>query len=405
MRGRPRAQPEGEVGKVSGTRPAISLRLLGLVLLVALAGCAGNRPHPLVTAAAASAEPGAVIASHDIFISTTRAPSPDPAEIFAGERSDTLGFAQATITVPRDHETGRLERPTRGGHDPARHFAASAAGVYGSQADFAGKLRAELARKDGRALLFIHGYRTRFDSAIYRTAQIVHDAHYTGVPVLFTWASAGRTVDYLYDNNSATIGRDGLERTLEMLVDSGATRIDIVAHSMGTWVLMEALRQLAIKGDRQAYTRRLGNVVLASPDIDVDVFRSQMRRIGTPERPFVLLTSQDDRALRASSIIAGNRPRVGDYSDAEKLAELGVVVVNVSDLQSGDPLNHARFADNPVLVQLLGASLESDVEATLDSDIEGGVGRLLGGLGQSVGAVAQIVVTTPLQVLNIPIGR
>ena len=62
----------------------------------------------------------------------------------------------------------------------------------------------------GRALVFIHGYRTRFDAAVYRAAQIVHDSGYTGTPVLFSWASAGRTVDYIYDNNSATIARDAL---------------------------------------------------------------------------------------------------------------------------------------------------------------------------------------------------
>src|SRR5690606_11491384 len=102
------------------------------------------------------------------------------------------------------------------------------------------------------------------------------------------------------------------------------------------------------------------DVVLASPDIDVDVFKSQLRRIGRPTRPFFVIVSRDDRALLASSIIAGNRPRVGDYGDDEDLAALGVTVIDISKVASGDSLNHAKFADNPLMVQLLGQRLNED---------------------------------------------
>ena len=128
--------------------------------------------------------------------------------------------------------------------------------------------------------------------------QIVHDSGYPGTPVLFSWASGAKTTDYVYDKESASAARDQLEVTLRMLAQSGARRIDIVAHSMGTWVTMETLRQLAITGDRDL-GGKLGDVVLASPDIDVDVFKSQMRRYGKPDKPFILLLSDDDRALQA----------------------------------------------------------------------------------------------------------
>jgi esterase/lipase superfamily enzyme len=121
---------------------------------------------------------------------------------------------------------------------------------------------------------------------------------------------------------------------------------------------METLRQLAITGDRDL-GGKLGDVVLASPDIDVDVFRSQMRRYGKPNRPFFLMLSADDRALRLSGILAGNK-RVGDYQNASDLAELGVVVVDLSKEKAGDSLNHTKFADNPTLVKLLGQRLRED---------------------------------------------
>ncbi|TIM86433.1 MAG: alpha/beta hydrolase, partial [Mesorhizobium sp.] len=109
--------------------------------------------------------------------------------------------------------------------------------------------------------------------------QIAHDTKYSGTPVLFSWASSGKTTGYIYDKESANAARDDLEETLRMLAKTKAKSIDIIAHSMGTWVTMEALRQLAITGDRDLGDK-LGYVILASPDIDVDVFKKQMIRYG-----------------------------------------------------------------------------------------------------------------------------
>src|SRR5690606_31302625 len=122
----------------------------------------------------------------------------------------------------------------------------------------------------GRALVFVHGFNTSFDDAVYRLTQIVHDSGYRGTPLLFTWASSGKAYDYMYDRESATAARDALEATLRLAASSGAERVDIIAHSMGAWVTMEAIRQMAIGGD-STLGGKLGDVLLASPDIDVDV--------------------------------------------------------------------------------------------------------------------------------------
>jgi esterase/lipase superfamily enzyme len=137
---------------------------------------------------------------------------------------------------------------------------------------------------------------------------------------------------------------------------------------MGTWVTMETLRQLAITGDRDL-SGKLGDVVLASPDIDVDVFKSQMRRYGKPDKPFILLLSDDDRALRLSGLIAGSRPRVGDYRDAADLASYGVTVVDLSKMKGGDSFNHTKFADNPMMVQMIGQRLREDDGFASDRDV------------------------------------
>jgi esterase/lipase superfamily enzyme len=353
--------------------PFDKLCILALSLLVA--GCVGQPTQEILGSAMVGAPVTELAGNHSIFVATTRERSDDPAKVFDAGRSARLNYARVNVTVPRIHEPGRIERRRRGpSDDPTKYFMASDYLVYDTGPQFLTALGADLAARGGRAMLFVHGYNTGFDNAVYRLTQIAHDSGYAGTPVLFSWASGGTTTGYVYDKESASAARDQLEAALRMLAQSGARRIDIVAHSMGTWVTMEALRQLAITGDRNL-GGKLGDVVLASPDIDVDVFKSQMRRYGKPEKPFILLLSEDDRALKLSGILAGSRPRVGGYADAGDLAEYGVTVVDMSGL-GGDRLNHTKFAENPMLVRQLGQRLLQDDGFASDREI---TDRLLGG--------------------------
>jgi esterase/lipase superfamily enzyme len=70
--------------------------------------------------------------------------------------------------------------------------------------------------------------------------------------------------------------------------------IMVLAHSMGGLVTAEALRQL--RSERQdRVIARLRRVILAAPDIDVDVFRAQLQTIGPLSPPMTLLVSKDER--------------------------------------------------------------------------------------------------------------
>ena len=373
-----------------------------LLCLLLVAGCGGTQPQRLLDRV--GADPASIAATHRIYTVTTRERSQDPLQVFSGERGD-LAFLRVDVSIPRDRATGTIQHPTdEGRRNPALHFAAGEVALYPEKAGFEHTMRERLRETGGRALLFIHGYRTPFDASVYRAAQVVHDSGYTGTPFLFSWASSGRTLDYIYDNNSATIARDRLEEMLRMLRANGATRIDIIAHSMGNWLAVDALRQIIIGGDN-ATIAALGDVVLASPDIDIDVFRSQLERIGTLKHSIIVLVSRDDRALQVSSLIAGNRPRVGDYANDADLARLGITVVDLSSLDSGDRLNHGRFADNPVIVQLLGERFnEGDAFGQSGDQIAHRVQQLTRGIGQTLGSAAAIVITTPLEVISIAVS-
>lgn len=371
-------------------------RLLILVALaVAVSGCVSERRHELLAANPAAPPPEGVAAKHEIYVATTRHKDADQSVVFGRERSEELAFARVGMTVPKAHQTGTIERAKDGKPgDPATDFTATDLKIFDSGAAFT----AAIAGQSDRVMVFVHGYNTGFDDGVYRITQIAHDTQYPGVPVLFSWASGAKTRDYVYDKDSSTAARDDLESTLVMLSKSPRIRsIDIIAHSMGNWLAMETLRQLAIAGNRDL-DDKLGYVVLASPDIDVDIFKKQMKRYGKPDKAFVVLLSDDDKALRFSSLIAGKKARVGDDAKADELAELGVTVVDLSATKSGDKLNHAKFADNPVLVRLLGERLRmpESLEPTPEEANEQ-INKLAGGLGQA----AAVVVTTPLRIFTI----
>jgi esterase/lipase superfamily enzyme len=378
---------------------------LVVAFALAVTGCAGQKTHDLLNKTTITVPASDIAATHEIFVATTRQrATKNPRQVYDGDRSLTTSFARVDVTVPKSHQLGAIERVKGSANsNPAKDFTAKDVTFYEGAPQFAKAVGADIAMSGGRALVFVHGFNNGFDDGIYRLTQIAHDTKYPGTPVLFSWASSGKTTGYIYDKESANAARDDLEATLRMLAKTRVKSIDIIAHSMGTWVTMEALRQLAITGDRDL-GGKLGYVILASPDIDVDVFKKQMIRYGKPDKPFAILLSGDDRALKLSSLISGDKPRVGDYSNAADLASYGVVVVDLTKTKSGDRLNHAKFADNPILVQLLGDRLRTPAALRADEPDAVRFDNIGQGIGKAVGSVAEVVITTPFRVLTVGAG-
>ena len=320
---------------------AVAVTLLSLVFL--LAGCASR---PEVGALLSNPAVSAVGENHTILVATTRERDSRPGTYFGGERAQSVSYATVTVAVPPTHVPGQIEWPSRAPGNPETDFVVREAAYLDSEKEFIKTLNAQLAmRPPGKrkVFVFIHGYNTMFAEGLYRFTQIVDDADAPAVPVLFTWASRGRVAGYVYDSNSATAARDELEHTLRLVFASTAEEVNILAHSMGNWVTVEALRQIKISA-KLPPMKKLGAVVLAAPDIDVDVFKSQMRRFGKPRKPFFVIVSRDDKALRFSDFIAGGKERLGSYSDDAELTALGAVVIDLTDVKATDRSNHAKFA-------------------------------------------------------------
>jgi esterase/lipase superfamily enzyme len=340
-------------------RPLRSLPLVVAMLATLLAGC--TRPPELIGIDNPEfpAETLPDVSRHRIFIATTRTTSGVAGQLFSAERADKLGLASVDVTVPPTHVTGELERPTRLPPDPRTEFAVVDPIIYGNDAAFIAALDRELALRppgERRLLLFVHGYNNTASDSVLRLAQFVEDTGFQGVPVLFSWASAASVTRYVYDLNSALIARVKIKELAEIASRSRAESIDVFGHSMGTLLTMEGLvdAQLAGRLDRR---NQINTIMLASPDIDLDLFRTQLGLLpqGIREKMF-LLVSENDSALRFSRRIAGGVPRVG-AADTAELEALGVTVIDLTEVEDSSSGSHSKFAGSPEVVQLIGAGL------------------------------------------------
>ena len=354
--------------------------LLLLVVTVSLSACASRPENGYLTPVA---ESRSITAEHTILVATTRERDMRPGTLFNGERTSSLDYASITVSVPPTHAPGKVELASSAPGKPESAFVVREAGYIDSDTAFIQSLNAQIAKRppgSRRVLLFIHGYNTMFAEGLYRFAQVVHDSKSVAVPVLFTWASRGKVSEYVYDNNSATAARDDLEHTLRLILASNAEEVNILAHSMGNWVTVEAFRQIKISGNVEIPTRS-ATIFLAAPDIDLDVFKAQMRRIGRPKKPVYIVISKDDVALGFSKFIAGGQVRVGDATNVQELADLGVTVIDLTNLEGDDAANHAKFAQlaavGPELGTVLGKGLGQST-AQRQQTAAGTLGAILG---------------------------
>jgi esterase/lipase superfamily enzyme len=373
----------------------------GLVLGLNLVGCAS--PQGVLVPVTETVQGTSQV---DMLVATTRLPT-DRAEMFSGARGPSLSFANITVSIPPEtaRRVGDVQWPRKVPGNPATDFVTVKADIIDRKQALTWFNRAVSKVPKRRVLVFIHGFNNRFEDAVFRFAQIVHDARAPVVPVLFTWPSRGSILAYGWDRESSTYSRNALENVLKSLAqDPSVGEISILAHSMGNVVTLEALRQMAIRDGRIA--PKIRNVLLAAPDVDVDLAREQIGDMGANHPNFTLFVSQDDRALAISSRVWGDSVRLGAIDPNQEpyrseLERSKITVINLTRMGSDDSLNHSKFAQSPEVVQMIGQQLVSGQILT-DSRI--GVGDVIigaaAGAASTVGKAAGVVVSAPVAIVD-----
>lgn len=325
-------------------------RISFAVLTVAL--LTGCTPRGAVVIAPAAARTGAV---ETVFIGTTRAPDPESGEPFGFGRTEETRFVRLDVAVPPEREPGEIDWAPKGrAPDLSQEFVATAQDVFSGPEAFRTELARDLRRQPaGRreAIVFVHGFNTTFAEGAYRLAQLGHDLKIGATLVHYSWPSRAHPLGYAYDRDSVLFARDGLEDLLREVTAAGANRIVIAAHSIGSLLTMETLRQMSEPQDARVRDSIAG-VVLFSPDIDVELFHAQARAIGDLPQPFVIFTSKRDKALALSARLTGERDRLGNIDSAAEVADLAVTVMDTTAFSTG--AGHFDAAHSAALLSVLG---------------------------------------------------
>lgn len=349
---------------------------MGLAL-VACGACSSSRPSQGVLVPVAQTVEGAPRVT--VLAATNRQRSTDAGDMFSGERGGEVSYAAVTVSIPPDgaRKAGQVQWPGSVPGNPQRDFVTVSADYLDKRTFSAAVSSAVKQGTGGRVLVFVHGFNNRFDDAVYRFAQIVHDSGARGVPVLFTWPSRGelRLAAYTYDRESANYSRDALEQLLDTLAANPQVKeVNILAHSMGNWVTLEALRSKAI-GGRGKIGSKIRNVFLVAPDVDVDVFRTQIQRMGNPRPRFALFVAQDDKALSLAQFIWGGSQRLGEINPEQApyrdiLAQENITVFDLTKMEGRDGHNRA-FDDITKVVLMVREQLNDEPVVTTGGRVVG----------------------------------
>ncbi|MEO1563247.1 MAG: alpha/beta fold hydrolase [Pseudomonadota bacterium] len=317
--------------------------------LVFLAGCAG-KPEQFIS----SNDPSGAADLQRIYLATDRVLAADLSG--TTRRGGALSFAQYDVTIPPGHQPGEVEfSPSN--PDPSRSFTVANASGLASLSDLGRIVRGQagpLRRPIDSPVVFVHGFNTALEFAVYRHAQFAHDYGLQGPQVTFSWPSIERALGYVRDKDSILIARDHLEELLVELTRNNQS-VFVFGHSMGTQLVVETLRQLSITGQQDVLSR-IGGVILVSPDIDLDLFEAQHERIDPLPNPFVVMTSERDYALRFSSLLTAQPERLGSARDRDRLAELDLLVLDLSGLPNAR--NHFLAATSPVVIDIVTSARE-----------------------------------------------
>ena len=228
---------------------------------------------------------------------------------------------------------------------------------------FEAAVNAQLAKSTSKEIfVLVHGFNTTVPDNASLAAELFHYLGRDGAMVLFEWPSAGSLFAYQADKNAATASIRAFRQFLNHVARrTDCARINIIAHSAGAPVAVEALHELRLMYASQTAAQvrarhKLGRFVMVAPDMDLDAFRDSVAD-GTstlPERVTIYVSSRD-KALDFSAWMAGFA-RLGQPLEElsprqvkflEQDANVDIVDVAEAENRLGSWLGHSYFHDDP----------------------------------------------------------
>jgi len=257
-------------------------------------------------------------------------------------------------------------RPGERGGGPLR------GGTRGGEADiaetraFQDAIAAQI-RETGntRVLVYVHGFNTGFDDTLTTLANLWHFAGRRTVLVAFSWPAGSGVgpIGYFADRESGTFAVHHAKEFLRMIAAIPEVEdIDIVAHSRGTDVITQALREMIIfergRGVHPKLALKTGTLILAAPDLDTGIVRQRLvaERFSEAFEQINAYINPRDAALRLSSILTRSERfgalRAEDVKPGEiaRLKKHGLIHFIRVEGEVGGTFGHSYFRDNPAVL-------------------------------------------------------
>lgn len=246
----------------------------------------------------------------DIRIAGAGAPPPPAANVYFATDRVALGnptslkdmFGNARIVSPC------APLPACEMHYGVEHATIANYGLAQLQADVPGLVAA--IRADFPAatsvLVFVHGYHNDFFSPFQLGATVVAGFSPSQPVIVYSWPSNNKTLKYFDDETNNTWGADHFrDFIVALLTTPGApAKVNILAHSMGSRLAIGALDYIARSG--LATTGKIGQVVLAAPDVDAGTFWEAISGSAGAADGVTVYGSTHDEALRTSRDVHGH---------------------------------------------------------------------------------------------------
>jgi esterase/lipase superfamily enzyme len=392
-----------------------------LATAVLVAGCA-SKPRQLMPTPVLYKEPSAVAVFEqpleergpstdvDLLYITDRGPETDPESTlpYGQTRSRSIAFGSARVAIGPDvswetlEQESRLAQRTRDldlslgrveelGRFPNEPYGVEFRpdGTYHDATDlrehdaaerlFREVLERRLASSPNKeVMLYVHGFNETFATAAFTAAELCHFLGREPVCAFFTWPASSTgsfLISYTSTTESAQYAENNLRKMIRLLATTpGVERVQLLAHSRGTAILMNTMRALLSEaiaaGKEPAEALHIDNLVLFSPDIDVDLaFQNITSEISDPSRfsawpserlpsglrgRLTIYSSPEDRALFVSRILFRSRHRVGNIraedvpEDRQRYLErFDKLDIIVHEGERTDIFGHSYFTTNP----------------------------------------------------------
>ncbi|MBT3200245.1 MAG: alpha/beta hydrolase [Phycisphaerales bacterium] len=267
------------------------------------------------------------------------------------------------------------------------------------QKQTAAALQREVAKrlepeKCKEAFVYIHGFNNTFDDSVFVAAELWHFMGRHGLPIVYSWPAKESWFGYGYDRESSEFTVFHFKQFLKALAGTeGLDKIHILAHSRGTGVAASSFRELVIASEAwgqqdnnaadspgksaRAVLNKIGNVVLAAADIDMEVASQRLsaeKAFMGAERVTIYL-SHEDKALNLAAWL---------FESIARLGELSLQLFIQGDIKTLETIDRIDFIDARVDTGFLGhayfhssPAVSSDLILLLRDNLAPGQGRPL----------------------------